>query len=64
MGLVDRVAWLRPAWATQLPDGKRTLRIGAFYEVALLAALAEVPELDVRYDRGLRAVRPRSDSRP
>jgi hypothetical protein len=28
IGLVDRVVWLRPAWATQLPDGARTMSVG------------------------------------
>ena len=28
LGLVDRIVWLRPAWATQLPDGERRFRLG------------------------------------
>ncbi len=29
IGLVDRVVWLRPEWATQLPDGSHRFRLGA-----------------------------------
>ena len=28
VGLVERVVWLRPAWAFQLPDGERRFRVG------------------------------------
>jgi len=28
IGLVDRVVWLRPPWAFQLPDGERRFRVG------------------------------------
>jgi hypothetical protein len=29
VGLVDRVVWLRPAWAFQLPDGARRFHVGS-----------------------------------
>jgi hypothetical protein len=28
IGLVDRITWLRPSWANQLPDGERRFRVG------------------------------------
>jgi hypothetical protein len=28
VGLVDRIAWLRPSWAFQIPDGERRFRVG------------------------------------
>jgi len=28
IGLIDRVAWVHPAWSKQLPDGKHELRVG------------------------------------
>ena len=28
IGLVDRVVWVRPSWATQLPDGERRFQVG------------------------------------
>jgi hypothetical protein len=38
VGLVDRVVWLRPTWATQIPDGARSMHVG------------EVPGVGMRVD--------------